>query len=1079
VTSTIYGASILGSFANRFYINGYDNNSCLLDIPFVHLANILGLVSSIEFIPESFVARIRRCYISYLEDLCNSPLDGTHWKKVLLLPTILLTTHDKSIIKSRLDLLDLNNWTDFTLGSITKRTVPSTSVSGDTDSAPADFQFKRMAHLIAGSNLSAAMHRLGKQDYSLPTLTTLTQLKSKHPPRNAGSISREDLLSLRSFSIGSDGIFATIGTLRTSISNSKRLVKHGIDKLRYEHLRDLVGHSPEATPDQLQFSELLTHLINLLINGSVPEEVLPFLADNELIAIPKINDIRPVGMGGVLRKLASSVVFNATQAEFNKAFFGATQLALHPAGTEDIVHAFSLVHQTHPDWDIFAVDADNAFNTANRLKTLTTIQAHYPRALPLMLQMYLKESNGWVFGPADGISNVPSSEGFHQGDVLATWAYCVGLQPLLLRVTDLVREEFGNTLASQILIKFYVDDGNIAAPHHVMIRIIEHFQTYGPEFGYFFKNHKGKYLLGKCGSFTVASERKAALARNFGISNSIIVCHPDDCPHDAVTSTIYGASILGSFIGTENYVQVQLQLYLEELISVGNQLLQYPDIQGRMILFRKCFCSKPIHIFRTIPPAICRNFTTCLEHYKQSFLQSTIDALIDPTVYSWMQLDINQGGLGINNYANTSIAAYAASFLTFSLQHHNRGFAIQEACNSIVHTGVLPPTTCVPPAIDHFLGCLLHLGFDTITSPGALEEVFVLSDTPGAGSLQSHFHRRLTNKAISDLLTTLPSHKIAWLTSLQNPVAGSWLDTTPKNLKFKLSNPDFISSLKYRYMLPLSAHVAGIRCDCCRNGQVDALGHHFATGCRKYGLRIRTHDALVFELNSLLHYAGYRTKREEANVFSARIGNPEAALHPNSGLAPPLPIPPHPPHIPPHPPHERPDISVLNPRSAVAPKFLIDVAIVAPLSGSESGVLKSPLPDQAPISGKMANLRSRDKVLHYRKLLTLDGPMVPMSAALRPAPLPGTSYGFEFHPFVIESTGHLPRASLQFLKHTAQDAADVHKIDADKLYRYFLKCISITLQKGISNAINKRLLQINSNSRSTLFSNLDRNVNQV
>jgi hypothetical protein len=97
--------------------------------------------------------------------------------------------------------------------------------------------------------------------------------------------------------------------------------------------------------------------------------------------------------------------------------------------------------------------------------------------------MYLKESNGWVFGPADGISNVPSSEGFHQGDVLATWAYCVGLQPLLLRVTDLVREEFGNTLASQILIKFYVDDGNIAAPHHVMIRIIEHFQTYGPEFG--------------------------------------------------------------------------------------------------------------------------------------------------------------------------------------------------------------------------------------------------------------------------------------------------------------------------------------------------------------------------------------------------------------------------------------------------------------------------------------------------------------------------------------------------------------------------------------------------------------------
>ncbi len=53
-----------------------------------------------------------------------------------------------------------------------------------------------------------------------------------------------------------------------------------------------------------------------------------------------------------------------------------------------------------------------------------------------------------------------------------------------------------------------------------------------------------------------------------------------------------------------------------------------------------------------------------------------------------------------------------------------------------------------------------------------------------------------------------------------------------------------------------------------------------------------------------------------------------------------------------------------------------------------------------------------------------------------------------------------------FLAKYAKKAAEVRKIGADVLYGYFVKRLSLCLQKGIASSINGRLHKLNSHTGS-------------
>ena len=175
---------------------------------------------------------------------------------------------------------------------------------------------------------------------------------------------------------------------------------------------------------------------------------------------------------------------------------------------------------------------------------------------------------------------------------------------------------------------------------------------------------------------------------------------------------------------------------------------------------------------------------------------------------------------------------------------------------------------------------------------------------------------------------------------------------------------------------------------------------------------------MVVELQSILRSCGCWTTREEYGCF--------AETNPND--------------------HHRPDISIHNPIDTAVRKELIDISVTCPLEGSQTGTLQDPTRSQALAPYRQSKLRYQQKMSKYGN---------------RCAPL-----GFSFQPFVFESSGALDKHARDLLKKYAKKAAELRRIPAERLYRYFLCRMSMCLQRGISRSISVRLTTLNSHAPS-------------
>ncbi len=427
------------------------------------------------------------------------------------------------------------------------------------------------------------------------------------------------------------------------------------------------------------------------------------LAMNEIIALPKgdTGDVRPIGIGNTYRKIASKVVYNKLSAACAaKGFFYSdvlqgrfsrkdgycdegepfqkTQHASSVCGIETIVHLTNMALSMPgvPPLDLYTIDARNAFNQVDRLEGLLQA-AHIDRGcLPLIRAMYLEESSSAFYGCEDGVRTITSRAGFHQGDVLGSLMFCISAQPLINHICESVMQHFPEAAAAKtVKINFYVDDGTFVAPHDVMKHIIELLQDADLQrrFGYILNPAKGAYLLGRCPNREQAHERMDSLI-HLGLAPDIIRMHPDnelvtadgglDEARRSDVERLYGAKVLGSYVGSDAYISAQLRAYVDELRLVRDKLSLVQNYQCRLLLFRKSFCCKPLHIFRTISPALTKQFARDVEELKKQFLVKMLNLHVSDLtddVYEMMSHPIQGGGLGFYHVGVVSSAAYVAS----------------------------------------------------------------------------------------------------------------------------------------------------------------------------------------------------------------------------------------------------------------------------------------------------------------------------------------------------------------------------------------------------------------------------------
>jgi hypothetical protein len=1029
------------------YLAGTDENTPIHNISFKKWGTLAGLVSSVTFIHENFVPKVRRAYIHQMRLIVDDKSNDVAWKKFVLLPLVLHTTTDRAELRDRLDTLSADGcqWHKFPLGRFKHKEAPQprhdvedpfprSQLDNEILEKEWTPQQLRAKRYLEHQNLSSAMRALmSDAKFVIPTEATLQKLRDKHPAASKAGLTDAQLQQLKDAVIEeAELVKVSLHDVRRVIRKAENLKAPGLDLLRFEHLKQLIGKGPEPAPgDETVFCDLLAKIIEILIAGEVPRRVLPAFRDNVLCPLPKgEQDIRPIGMGALYRKIGSKILEEEAKS-FSAGHFGDVQDAMKPDAIANIVHAFNFRMQEHPEQTVWLMDAENAFNRGNRYLFLHETLEHCKFMFPFMRDMYHDESQGFVCGFEHGIQGITSSEGFHQGDVLGTWAFCMTIQPMLNGLKKFLVQEFGNAVL--VLIKFFVDDGNISAPHPVLLKIIDYFLVEGPTYGFFISKTKGAFLLGKCASSEDAELQRRDLCEK-GFSEDIIKIHPDNVDDDAARSQAerkYGAKMLGSFIGHPAYIGSKLREYVSDDLHVAAERIKsYPDLQGRWILFSRCWVHKPMHLLRTVPPRISQQLFSNFERMKKEIIMSlmgysTQDRL-DKNVYNSCNFAIEQGGLGFYKAEEIAPAAYLASVSSFSRCEEGKSMQVgqrirdvatdwrddYETRHSLVSSfirNVNRMSTALknhkPDLVDDSLRgiCEWLLSFVLPRDKGTVQSWLTKIQA------EDRFKKLMEEDLKND------KKRKKWFVDLQNIEAGLWLRDVPKK-GHGFTNAEFRTALRHRLYLPVFGYLVGSRCTCKHRPGLDREGLHLVSGCNSEGKVTDTHNAVTWALETKLKWMGYVTKREERGTFLTGDEND----------------------------HGRSDISIFNPPfgSQHHNKHLLDIRVSSVLEGVKSGFIKTP----------------RDNDVNKKLFLAQAAYNAKMNKYSQRAH--NSECGFT--PIIFMSTGGVHEESkkkiFQLVKHASGNVISIPK---HTLYMSTMRACSVALQKGVASAINIRTKSCN------------------
>ena len=160
-----------------------------------------------------------------------------------------------------------------------------------------------------------------------------------------------------------------------------------------------------------------------------PTTIEPILA-SRLTPLDKGNgEIRPIGVGEVIRRIIGKCVTKVTKQDILESSGSLQVCAGYKSGSEAAVHAMHSLFQ-HEDTDVvLLVDASNAFNSLNRAAALHNIRVLCPALATFAIDTYRAPARLFVTGGKELISD----EGTTQDDPLAMSMYALSLQPLISR----------------------------------------------------------------------------------------------------------------------------------------------------------------------------------------------------------------------------------------------------------------------------------------------------------------------------------------------------------------------------------------------------------------------------------------------------------------------------------------------------------------------------------------------------------------------------------------------------------------------------------------------------------------------
>ena len=324
----------------------------------------------------------------------------------------------------------------------------------------------------------------------------------------------------------------------------------------------------------MKLATALTNIINLVLEGGVPDEILPIFYGGSLCALTKPNGgVRPIAAGNTLRRLAvkvaSELLVDTLGEEFRPVQLGYGT----KGGCEGAAHAARTYLANQTGSKVFLkIDVSNAFNCLRRDIFLARVREKVPSLYKLLWQAYSQPSK-LFFG--DHI--IESSEGIQQGDPFGPALFALSVDP----IAKDMRSEFN---------VWYLDDACIAGDRDTVLHDLENMVTKLGELGLSVNSNKCEVTL------LEHTEQEAAVTTEMVQSflPGVRIVPKEDC------------CLLGALLSVEG-IPAALKKKTEDLDKLISRL-EFVDPHEAFVLLKNCFSIPRLqYILRTSPTFLCQD----------------------------------------------------------------------------------------------------------------------------------------------------------------------------------------------------------------------------------------------------------------------------------------------------------------------------------------------------------------------------------------------------------------------------------------------------------------------------------------
>ena len=717
-------------------------------------------------------------------------------------------------------------------------------------------------------------------------------------------------------------------------------------------------------------------LVQDIINGELPRLSRDYLLSCNLISIskPGSNGIRPIAIGEILYRFATKWI-KSRVSESLPAVFEPIQLGITTRnGCETIIHQLQhLLTDESQTLGAVTIDFKNAFNSISRAKVLREVYnnpalqplwhlVNYSYSSPSLL---LTRNHDGVYLKRDVLH---STQGVRQGDPLGSLLFALAVQPLY--------SELQETNPSVRLAAFHDDLTLVGEPNELLNATLQ-LNTLA-------KHYHLELQPSKC-SFIYFHQDLLPVSRS-------ILQRFDDLNIPFVNDATV---ILGAPIGKdeESVTSAAKSIIIEQCKIFQKLQNQHIPAQHALYMMRISSCHKLDYLLRCLGPVVMQDFArnfdkimtdTALIKLGLLSLYHSKPPSIQHQVQNQLHFKLSHGGFGLTSALDRVSSAYLGS-LASSLQavtnldaflsplSHASMLETRIKSSLTSFTSLVPSSKLLPKHPSQFYNHYRRPS--NITSSSTTKSSLPASHELQKSLCKEHLSLSLSlRKDTFELSTTSKIEKARILSTLA-PGANDWLLAVPSlpptsSICFNsisslsssssssqsstyLTNAEFRFACRYRLGIQFN-NIETNDCFLChrKNAFVQDPWHHLSCTKRLGGSAItHRHHAIRNVLVNFAQQIGSVTQTEPQHCFESSEERPDALI-------------------------------ILG-----GQRYLVDVSVVCPTNPSNVGHGQKML--------GAAALREKEKNEKYEQ----------QAAAI----------GAEFVPFVMEVTGALGEAAVEFI----------------------------------------------------------------